>query len=81
MKIPRVKTENLSEEQIDKALKAGLDDEGLVRLKAVDLAICFFKDKQVSDIRHFQKTYEDIYKFILNLKDDESERIYQGPLR
>jgi len=81
MKLPKVKDSHLSDEQIDNALKAGLDDEGLVRLKAVDLAICFFKDKQVSDIRHFQKTYEDIYKFILNLKDDDTERIYQGPLR
>lgn len=81
MRLPKVKGDNLSDEQVDKALKVGLDEEGLVRLKAVDLAISFFKDKQVSDVRHFQKTYEDIYKFILNLKDDDTERIYQGPLR
>lgn len=81
-KLPTVKSENLSSDQVDEFIKSNLDEEGLVRMKAVDLAIAFFKDKQVSDIRHFQKTYEDIYKFILNLeKDDTKEGIYQGPLR
>lgn len=81
-RVPKIKSENLSEEKVDQLIKSNLDEEGLVRMKAVDLAIAFFKDKQVSDIRHFQKTYEDIYKFILNLeKDDKQEGIYQGPLR
>lgn len=81
-RVPKIKSENLSEEKVDEIIKSNLDQEGLVRMKAVDLAIAFFKDKQVSDIRHFQKTYEDIYKFILNLeKDDTKEGIYQGPLR
>lgn len=82
LKLPKVNSESLPEEEVDNLIKLGLDEEGLVRMKAVDLAIAFFKDKQVSDIRHFQKTYEDIYKFILNLeKDDKQEGIYQGPLR
>lgn len=81
-RIPKVKSESLPDSQVDDLIKSNLDEEGLVRMKAVDLAIAFFKDKQVSDIRHFQKTYEDIYKFILNLeKDDKQEGIYQGPLR
>lgn len=81
-RIPKVKSESLPDSQVDNLIKSNLDEEGLVRMKAVDLAIAFFKDKQVSDIRHFQKTYEDIYKFILNLeKDDKQEGIYQGPLR
>jgi hypothetical protein len=81
-KVPKIKSESLSEEEVDRLIKSNLDEEGMIRMKAVDLAIAFFKDKQVSDIRHFQKTYEDIYKFILNLeKDDTKEGIYQGPLR
>lgn len=71
----------MTDQKITELLQKGLDKEGLIRLKAVDMAIAFFKDKQVSDIRHFQKTYEDIYKFITNLQDDGTETIYQGPLR
>lgn len=66
----------MSDKEITKILNEGLDQEGLIRMKAVDMAISFFKDKQVSDIRHFQKTYEEIYKFITNLKQDETEGIH-----
>lgn len=74
MRLPRVKDADLSDKEIEDSLKKGLDHEGLIRLKAVDLAISFFKDKQVSDTRHFQKTYEDIYKFILNLEKDDTTK-------
>ena len=66
----------MTDQQITELLYEGLDQEGMVRMKAVDMAISFFKDKQVSDIRHFQKTYEDIYKFITNLKEDETKGIH-----
>lgn len=66
----------MTDQRITEILKEGLDQEGLIRMKAVDMAISFFKDKQVSDIRHFQKTYEDIYKFITNLKEDETKGIH-----
>jgi hypothetical protein len=45
-------------------------------MRAVDMAITFFKDKQVSDIRHFQKTYEEIYKFITNLQNESEKGVY-----
>lgn len=81
-KLPKIKSESLPDEEVDRLIKSNLDEEGLIRMKAVDMAIAFFKDKQVSDIKHFQKTYEDIYKFILNLEtNDKPEGIYQGPLR
>lgn len=67
----------MTDEEIDKALYQGLDSEGIARLKSVELAISFFKDKQVSDVKHFQKTYEEIYKFIKNL-EDEKDAIHPG---
>lgn len=75
MRLPKVKDVNISESEIDRLLTHGLDQEGLIRIKSVDMAISFFKDKQVSDIRHFQKTYEDIYKFITNLQQNETEGV------
>lgn len=75
MRLPKVKDVAISDNEIDRLLTQGLDQEGLVRMKAVDMAICFFKDKQVSDIRHFQKTYEDIYKFITNLQQNDTEGV------
>ena len=75
MRLPKVKEIDFSESEIDRLLKQGLDQEGLIRMKSVDMAISFFKDKQVSDIRHFQKTYEDIYKFITNLQQNETEGV------
>lgn len=66
----------MTDREITDRLSEGLDQEGLIRMKAVDMAISFFKDKQVSDIRHFQKTYEEIYKFITNLKEDETKGIH-----
>lgn len=66
----------MTDRKITELLQEGLDQEGLIRMKAVDMAISFFKDKQVSDIRHFQKTYEEIYKFITNLKEDETKGIH-----
>lgn len=77
MAIPKVKHVSISEDEIDKYLTSGLDAEGLIRMKAVDLAISFFKDKQVSDVKHFQKTYEEIYRFIKNL-EDEKDTIHPG---
>lgn len=65
----------MTDKKLNELLEKGLDKEGLVRMKSVDMAISFFKDKQVSDIRHFQKTYEDIYKFITNLQDESEKGI------
>lgn len=70
MRLPKVKDVDISENEIDRILTQGLDQEGIIRMKSVDMAISFFKDKQVSDIKHFQKTYEDIYKFITNLEQN-----------
>lgn len=75
MRLPKVKDVEISDKEIDRLLTQGLDQEGLIRMKSVDMAICFFKDKQVSDIRHFQKTYEDIYKFITNLEQNDTEGV------
>lgn len=72
----RSKNPKMTDREITDLLNEGLDQEGLIRMKAVDMAISFFKDKQVSDIRHFQKTYEEIYKFITNLKEDETKGVY-----
>jgi hypothetical protein len=72
----KFKSQKMTDQRITEILKEGLDQEGLIRMKAVDMAISFFKDKQVSDIRHFQKTYEEIYKFITNLKEDETKGIH-----
>lgn len=66
----------MTEKKLNELLEKGLDAEGLVRMKAVDMAISFFKDKQVSDIRHFQKTYEEIYKFIINLQNDTEKGVH-----
>lgn len=67
----------MSDEEIDNAIYSGLDTEGAIRMKAVELAISFFKDKQVSDVKHFQKTYEEIYNFIKNLHD-EKQTVHPG---
>lgn len=75
MRLPKVKDVDISDKEIDRLLTQGLDKEGLIRMKAVDMAISFFKEKQVSDIRHFQKTYEDIYKFITNLEQNDTEGV------
>jgi len=75
MRLPKVKDVDISDKEIDRLLTQGLDAEGLIRMKAVDMAISFFKEKQVSDIRHFQKTYEDIYKFITNLEQNDTEGV------
>jgi hypothetical protein len=77
MAIPKVKNVSTSDDELDKALRSGLDEEGLIRMKAVDLAVSFFKDKQVSDVKHFQKTYEEIYKFIKNLENEE-DKLHSG---
>ena len=74
---PKIKNVSVSDEEIDHALYSGLDAEGVVRMRAVELAVSFFKDKQVSDVKHFQKTYEEIYNFIKNL-DDEKQTVHPG---
>ena len=56
----------MSNEEIDRLLEAGLDKEGLLRLKAVELTVEFFKTFQVSDLKHFNKQYEDTYNFLIN---------------
>jgi len=54
----------MSSEEIDKKLAEGLDQEGLLKLKAVELTIEFFKNFQVSDLKYFNEQYEKIYNFL-----------------
>lgn len=56
----------MTSEEIDKALAKNLDKEGLIRLKAVELTIEFFKNFQVTDLKHFNKQFEDTYNFLTN---------------
>jgi len=55
-------------------MRVSLLDEGnvavpqLVRLKAIELAIEFFKDKNMAEPKTFKLTYEQIYNFIDNGK-------------
>lgn len=54
---------------IDKALAANLDKDGLLRLTAVDKTVEFFRDKQMTDFKYFNEQYEKIYNFLKNNKN------------
>ena len=56
-------------EKLDEILVTGLSQEGKLRLKSVDMAITFFKDKGMADPKTFQETFEKIYKFVNNLEN------------
>lgn len=49
---------------IDSALANNLDKDGLLRLKAVEQAVKFFKNKNVSSIEQLDKKIESIYNFL-----------------
>lgn len=56
--------------EIDKALAKGLDQDGLLRLKAVELTIEFFKNFGTTDLKWFNEQYEKVYKFLINQKQN-----------
>lgn len=56
----------MSPEEIDRLLKVGLDKEGLIRLKAVELTVEFFKTFQVTDLKYFNEQFEKTYNFLIN---------------
>lgn len=56
----------MTSEEIDRKLAEGLDQDGLLRLKAVDQTIEFFKNFQVTDLKYFNEQYEKIYNFLKN---------------
>ena len=56
----------MTSEEIDRKLAEGLDQDGLLRLKAVDQTIEFFKSFQVTDLKYFNEQYEKIYNFLKN---------------
>jgi hypothetical protein len=72
--IPKI-TNNLkiSNKEIDKALAANLDNEGLLRLKSVDQVIAFSMGKNVNQ-KEFQALYETVYKFLTNNNENVSEQ-------
>jgi len=49
---------------IDSALANNLDKDGILRLKAVEQAVKFFKNKNVSSIEQLDKKIESIYNFL-----------------
>lgn len=56
----------MSNSEIDKALAKGLDEDGLIRLKSVELSIKYMKDKTVNDPEYMAKQCEKIYNFLTN---------------
>ena len=58
----------MSNLEIDKALAKGLDEDGLIRLKSVELSIKYMKDKTVNDPEYMAKQCEKIYNFLTNNK-------------
>jgi hypothetical protein len=66
--LPRIKQSVpviISNSEIDKALTKNLDQEGLLRLKAVDQAVAFSMNANVNE-KQFQTLFESIYKFYNN---------------
>lgn len=57
--------QNISNKEIDKALKERLDTEGLLRLKAVESSVYFFMGKSPTEAQ-FHSTYNKIYNFLVN---------------
>ena len=56
----------MSESEIDKAVYARLDEEGVRRMKAVEYTIEFLKDKNVTKFEAFNDVFERIYKSLQN---------------
>lgn len=54
----------MTSEEIDKKLATGLTKDGLLRLKAVDMTVEFFKNFQTTDLKYFNEQYEKIYNFL-----------------
>lgn len=61
--LPKVTNVNISNETIDQALSKGLDNDGLLRLKAVEMAIYLSMNKDIANPETLDKIYKSIYKF------------------
>jgi hypothetical protein len=69
MELPNVTSDPEQYYSIDAALANNLDKDGLLRLKAVEQAVKFFKNKNVPSIEQLDKKIESIYNF-LNKKEN-----------
>lgn len=51
----------MSDKEIDKALVANLDEDGKMRMKAVEYTIEFLKDKTITKFEAFDEVFERVY--------------------
>ncbi len=60
-------------DNINQALANQLDKEGLLRLEAVEKTVAFFSTRSGAHVKteqeNFQKTFEDIYNFLIKTNE------------
>jgi len=64
MELPNVISDPEQYYDVDGALANNLEKDGLLRLKAVEQAVKFFKNKNISHIEQLDKKIESIYNFL-----------------
>lgn len=56
----------MSDKELDKILYSNLDDEGILRMKAVEYTVEFLKGRDLTNFKAFDDAFERVYNSLKN---------------
>jgi hypothetical protein len=71
----------MTDKELDEALYKNLNEEGIIRMKAVEYTVEFLKDKNISNFDAFDNVFNRVYNSLKNGNNRENFNSTSGTVR